>query len=834
MAMPARDGLSGAEAALRLRQHGFNELPQAARRSLWRIIAEILRQPMFALLLAAGGIYAVLGEPLDGLVLLAFATLSVAITVIQETRSEHVLEALRNLASPRALVIRDGRQQRIPGREVVPGDTLLLAEGDRVPADGRLEECNDLLIDEAILTGESVPVRKSAGATPGADSISLAFAGTLVVRGTGLAQVCATGLHSELGKIGVSLEGIALEQPRLQRQLRWLVRDFAIFGAVVAIAVVLLLGWRNGEWLQALLSGIAVGMSALPEEFPLVLAVFMAMGAWRISRAHVLTRRAAAIETLGSATILCTDKTGTLTENRMQVQLLATETHVWRLGSDAALEPALPVLRAAAQASALHATDPMDQALHAASARDLAEIQAGALVQSYGLRPELLATTNVWDEGQGNFLRVFAKGAPEAIVELCRLPPERKAAILAQMDRFAREGLRLLAVAEGTFDPASGPLPAQQNGFCFSYLGLVGFADPLRAHVADAVRECQTAGIRVIMITGDHPLTAQAIARQAGIDHGEYLTGDAIEALEQEELARKIRGVSVFCRIRPTQKLRIVEALKADGEIVAMTGDGVNDAPAMKAAHIGVAMGGRGTDVAREAAALVLLDDNFVSLITTIRLGRRIYDNMQKAIQYIVAVHIPIAGLAVLPLMLGLPAMLTPIQIAFLEMVIDPACSIVFESEPAEADIMRRRPRDPAAPLLSKRLAIWAAMQGLAALALVAVILFAGIRSGMTETTLRAMVFTALVAANLALILVNRPFLPSLRAALAPSNSTLGILAALVLALLAVALTWAPARLLFHFGSLSASQLAACVVGAGSLVVFLEICKRLMAAIPER
>ena len=829
---PDRDGLSSAQAALRLRQHGFNELPRAARRSLWRIALEILRQPMFALLLTAGVIYAVLGEPLDGLVLLAFATLSVAITIIQESRSETVLEALRNLASPRALVIRDGRQLRIPGREVVPGDLLLLAEGDRVPADGLIEDCNDLLVDEAILTGESVPIRKSAGApsAPGQDNLARAFAGTLVVRGTGLARVTATGLTSELGKIGISLQGITMEQPRLQRQLRWLVRDFAIFGAIVAIAVVLLLGWRNGEWLQALLGGIAVGMSALPEEFPLVLAVFMAMGAWRISRANVLTRRAAAIETLGSATVLCTDKTGTLTENRMQVQLLATGTDVWRLGADAGLDQTRPVLRAAARASALHPTDPMDQALQAAIARDGAEATHGVLVQSYALRPDLLAMTNVWDGADDGNYQVFAKGAPEAIVELCHLPPDQKSAVFAQMDQFAREGLRLLAVAQSRFDPAGGALPASQSGFSFSYLGLVGFADPLRAHVPEAVRDCRAAGIRVIMITGDYPLTAQAIARQAGLDHAQFLTGDAVEAMDQEELAQQIRAVSVFCRIRPAQKLRIVKALKADGEIVAMTGDGVNDAPAMKAAHIGVAMGGRGSDVAREAASLVLLDDNFVSLVSTIALGRRIYDNMQKAIQYIVAVHIPIAGLAVLPLVLGLPAMLTPIQIAFLEMVIDPACSIVFESEPAEADIMRRRPRDPAAPLLSNRLAIWAAMQGLAALALVALVLFAGLRSGMAETQLRAMVFTALVSANLGLILVNRSFLPSLGAALAPNNRSLGILAALVILLLALALSWEPARALFHFGRLGMGQLIPCVAGAVLLVLLLEGGKRLIAA----
>ena len=831
-----REGLSSAEAAQRLRQHGFNELPRAARRSLWQIALDVLRQPMFALLLAAGALYAVLGEPLDSLVLVAFATLSVGITIIQETRSENVLEALRNLSSPRALVIRDGRQQRIPGREVVPGDLLLLAEGDRVPADGLIEECNDLLVDEAILTGESVPVRKAAGqmparSAPGAENLSLAIAGTLVVRGTGLTRVTATGLRSELGKIGVSLQGIVLEQPRLQRQLRWLVRDFAIFGAVVSVAVVLLLGWRNGDWLEAFLGGIAVGMSALPEEFPLVLAVFMAMGAWRISRAHVLTRRAAAIETLGSATVLCTDKTGTLTENRMQVQLLATETHVWRLGSDTAPEPTMPVLYAAGRASALHPTDPMDQALQAAIAKNatLAGIPEVALVQSYGLRPDLLAMANVWDGGEDGDQPVFAKGAPETIAELCHLSPERKAAIFEQIDIFAREGLRLLAVAQSSFDPASGLLPIDQTGFSFSYLGLVGFADPLRAHVPEAVLECRAAGIRVIMITGDYPLTAQAIARQAGLDHNEYLTGDSVEAMDPEELARKIRTVSVFCRIRPAQKLRIVEALKADGEIVAMTGDGVNDAPAMKAAHIGVAMGGRGTDVAREAASLVLLDDNFVSLATTIRLGRRIYDNMQKAIQYIVAVHIPIAGLAVLPLVLGLPAMLTPIQIAFLEMVIDPACSIVFESEPEEADIMRRTPRDPAAPLLSNRLASWAALQGLAALGLVSLVLFVGIRGGMADPELRAMVFTSLVAANLGLILVNRSFLPSLRAALSPANRSLGVLVAIVLALLTLALSWTPAIALFHFGRLGPGQVIPCVAGALLLVVLLEGCKWLMS-----
>lgn len=812
-------GLSAREAALRLKRFGPNELPSPERRDLLRIILGIVRQPMFALLLGGAAVYLLLGEGLDAGVLAVFATLSVSIGIVQESRSETVLQSLRGLANPRALVVRDGRRERIAGRDLVPGDIVILAEGDRLPADALLLRGEGLLADESLLTGESVPVRKRPGdhapAAPGGEDLPFLFAGTLIVRGSGLARVTATGLASEMGKIGKALQSIRMEQPHLERQLRWLVRDFALAAATVTALVVLLSGLSRGAWLEALLAGIAIGMSMLPEEIPLVLAVFMAMGAWRISRAGVLTRRAAAIETLGSATVLCTDKTGTLTENRMAVEMVvAGDGTLWRQGAPGA--PATEsVLRAALGASAVLPTDPMDRAIHEVAA---GPVPSGALLKSYGLTPELPATTNLWD---GPEIVACAKGAPEAIAALCRLSAEARERLMREVDGFAAQGIRLLAVAEARLAREAPPPPSQCD-IPFAYLGLVGFADPLRATVPAAVRECREAGIRVIMITGDYPATARAIAAQAGIDGGAVLTGEALEAMDDAALAAAMRGTSVFARIRPQQKLRLVEALKRDGEIVAMTGDGVNDAPAMKAAHIGIAMGGRGTDVAREAAALVLLKDDFASIVATIRLGRRIYDNLRKSIEYIVAVHIPIAGLALLPLVLGLPLMLYPIQIALLEMVIDPACSVVFEAEREERDVMRRPPRRPDTPVLPRRAALWAALQGAVALAIVAAALLLGDARAMAADELRALAFAVLVTMNIGLILVNRSFRSSLREAVLRPNRTLWLLVSGVLAVLAAALYWPPAQRLFHFGPLRLDDLAFCLMGGVLLIGALE------------
>lgn len=796
-------GLSHEEAARRLIVEGPNQLPKPNKRNFLRILLDVLREPMFSLLIVGGVIYWLLGDTTEAVLLLIFASISVSITLIQESRSERMLESLRDLASPRALVIRGGERKHIAGTEVVRDDVIVLNEGDRVAADSLLLSATELLVDESLLTGESVAVSKIAAdavAVPSGENTRI-YAGTLVVRGTGIAQVSAIGLNTEMGHIGHALSSIDVEQAHLQKQLRWLVRDFSIIGGIAALVVVVLYGLLRGSWLEAILSGIAIGMSLLPEEFPLVMAVFMAMGAWRISQARVLTRRAAAIETLGATTVLCTDKTGTLTQNRMTLMALVGTSQRWLATAQQELsESDKTLLNAALLACPLMPSDPMDMAIHklAESHSELTAVRNAPLLRAYGLRPDLFATTNILQCDGESEPQAYSKGALEAIAQLCHLSPEQLAGLTVQANELASEGMRVLAVGKARV-PA-GELPESPTALQFEYVGLLAFADPLRDTVPAAVAECQSAGIRIVMITGDYPTTANAIALQAGLPPSDVLVGDDLEKLSDVELAERVKTTSIFARIRPQQKLRLVQCLKNNGEIVAMTGDGVNDAPAIKAAHIGIAMGGRGTDVAREASSMVLLDDDFGSIVKTIRLGRRIYDNLRKAIEFIVAVHIPIAGLAILPLLMGLPMILTPIHIAFLEMVIDPACSVVFEAEQEEEDVMSRPPRDPQMPLLVRERIGWAVIQGLVALVLLAGLLIGGAQMGIPEDDLRALVFGTLVLFNMGLILINRSFRASLASAFLRPNRSLWILFSAISITLAIAVGWPPAQQLFSFG----------------------------------
>ena len=817
-------GLSSHDAIARLQAEGFNELPRADRRTPVRIILEVMREPMLILLLVGGLIYLLIGDLKEALILLAFAALSVVITVVQEARTEKVLEALRDLTSPRALVIRDGRRLSIEGRDVARGDLMVLAEGDRVPADARLTESHDLQVDASLLTGESVPVHKAAGDGDGGQ----VFGGALIVRGTALAEVTATGPRSQIGRIGHSLNSLATEVPRLQTQVRRLVLMFASVGAIVCLTVVILYGLYRGGWLQAILAGIALGMSMLPEEFPVVLAVFMAMGAWRISKARVLTRRASAIETLGSATVLCTDKTGTLTENRMSLAEFRLKDGQVAQAADA-LAPAFADLAECGRlASDPHPFDPMEKAFHAFRTLNPDERTGDArLLKSYGLRPGFLVMSQVWQTGE--VITVAAKGAPEAVAILCRLTPEEIAELKIAVEAMAAQGLRVLGVARATHK--AGDLPEAQTGYDFAFLGLVGLADPLRASVPAAVSECHAAGIRVIMITGDYPSTAKAIARQAGLfasrDREDVVDGEALAAMSDAELAVCLKTATVFARIQPEQKLRLVQALKADGEIVAMTGDGVNDAPSLKAAHIGIAMGGRGTDVAREASSMVLLDDDFGSIVTAVRLGRRIYDNLRKAMAFIIAVHIPIAGLALLPLVFGLPILFGPMHIAFIEMVIDPVCSLVFEAESEENNVMQRPPRAPDAPLFSKELIEWSVLQGGLAVGLVAAIFVVALRLGMAENEVRALAFFSLIVTIVALIFVNRSYSSSILTALRRPNPALAYVLAGIVIMLAGALLVPMVRDLFRFGPLHWDDLLVSLGAGVAALALLELLKPL-------
>ncbi len=763
-------GISTAEAERRMAEDGPNELPSAKPRNLLQQTWAVIRQPMLLLLLIAGAINFLLAELVDGLILMSFVVVVIAISVIQEHRTENALAALRDLSSPRALVIRDGRRVRIPGREVVRGDTVILTEGDRVPADCVLVESVNLSVDESALTGESVPVRKSpvaagrldeAMGNPGGDATPWVFSGTLVVKGTGTALVKGTGSATQLGGIGAVLRTIETEPTPLQHEIDRLVRVIAVVGIAAAAAVVLIYGLTRGNWLEGALAGIATAMAMLPEEFPVVLTVFLALGAWRMSQRHVLTRRSPVIEALGSATVICVDKTGTLTMNSMTVRELTVGGMVHVLDQQALPERFHRLAEFAVLASPIDVFDPMDTAFRHLG--DSSETQRGhqhrdrELLREYPLSDELLAVSYVWRSPDAQQVLVAAKGAPEAIAELCRLSAEQRTELTRQVESATANGQRVLAVAGAELLPEQ-ELPGDQRGFDLEFLGLAALHDPVRPGVADAIAECARAGVRTVMITGDYPGTALAIAREIGLDGaGGCITGPELQSMSDEELANRIRTVNVFARMVPQQKLRLIRALKVNGEIVGMTGDGVNDAPALRAADIGIAMGARGTDVAREAAALVITDDDFASIVGGIRQGRGIFDNLRKAMSYIIAVHIPIFGMALIPVFVAdWPLVLLPVLIAFLELIIDPACSIVFESEQIDPRIMDQPPRGRGEPMFGVRVLTIAVLQGVSVLATVLGVYLWTVLGGRGDEVVRSATFVTLVIGNLALILVNR------------------------------------------------------------------------------
>ena len=834
MVLPTADeGLSAAQAAQRLLDDGPNVLPGEQRRGLRAIVHETLQEPMFMLLLAAGALYLVLGDLQEGMILFGLVLVVLALTLYQEGKTEHALAALRDMTSPRARVLRDGQLQRIAGVDVVCGDILLLAEGDRIAADAMLLDGSDVQVDESLLTGESLPVLKLAATDSDDIAQSSLFSGTLLVGGHGSALVTATGARSEIGRIGAALETLVNERSPLKLQTARLVRVLALIALGASLFMVLAYGGLRGDWLGALLAGIALAMALLPQEFTVVLTVLPALGAWRLSKQNVLTRRIAAIETLGATSVLCADKTGTLTENRMTVTQLyvpgnapaGRESLAVDYDGTAQLPEAFHTLvEYSILASMADPFDPMEKAFHRLGQHFLKDTEHlhrdWTLLQEYGLTPQLRAMSHVWkaleSDGQGHV--VAAKGAPEAIIDLCHLDAAAQAPISAAVDAMAAKGLRVLGVAQARF--VGDQWPAGEHDFEFEFVGLLGLADPLRAEIREAVAECRSAGIRVVMITGDYPATAHAIALQAQLDVSQpdqLLTGDELARLSDAELCQRMKRVSVCARIAPQQKLRIVQALKANSEIVAMTGDGVNDAPALKAAHVGVAMGGRGTDVAREAASIVLLDDNFASIVRAVRLGRRIFDNLRKSMSYILAVHVPIAGMALMPVLLGWPTVLFPLHIAFLELVIDPACSMVFENEPSEADVMRRPPRDAQAPLFAGMTLALALLQGLGVLAVV-LGAYAWSSSWLTEPAARAFAFSTLVAGDVALILSNRTGSATLWASLRVPNRTLWAVIGITLGLLGLTLYLPWLTKLFFFAPLSGPDLLA-ALGLGLLSV---------------
>jgi P-type Ca2+ transporter type 2C len=830
-------GLSEEEVARRLADEGPNELPSARKRGPFHIALEVIREPMFMLLIACGSLYLILGDVKEALLLLGFVFVVAGITFFQERKTERALEALRDLSSPRALVIRSGEKKRIAGREVVRGDLLVLSEGDRVPADSILLLSTSLSVDESLLTGESVSVSKGPAngpmdlGRPGGDNTPFLFSGTLVVQGQGIAEVRATGSRTEIGKIGKALQVLEVESSPLQSQTGKLVRLFAFIGLGMCSAVVLVFGLLRGDWLKGLLAGLTLGMAMLPEEFPVVLTIFLALGAWRLSRHNVLTRRIPAVETLGATSALCVDKTGTLTLNQMSVADLSVGDEVLEIDSKGARLPEKfhPIVEFAILASPVDPFDPMEKAMKELGERALAHTEhlhtGWELQREYPLSRELLSMSRVWQSTDRSEFIIAAKGAPEAIADLCHLSDSERSVLARRIGVLAEKGRRVLGVARATFQ-SNGFLPEVQHDFDFEFLGLLGLADPVRPGVSEAIAECKKAGIRVIMITGDYPGTAQSIAREIGLQNAsEVISGPALDAMSDEVLADRVKIVNLFARMVPEQKLRLVQALKANGEVVAMTGDGVNDAPALKAAHIGVAMGSRGTDVAREAGSIVLLDDAFESIVKGVRTGRRIFNNLKRAMLYIFVVHVPIAGLSLVPVLLGWPLMLLPVHIVFLELIIDPACTVVFEAEREESGIMSHPPRRLSDSLFGARSLVLGLIQGGIVLSVDLALLFWALPI-YGEQVARASAFTAMILCNLGLILLSRAGKRTILETLVSPNVPQAWITIGSLALLGLALFIPWPQKIFMFGPIPPEVLGLSVVAAFVSLAAANIARR--------
>jgi len=760
-------GLNPKDVAARLISEGYNELPSSKPKGVWQIAMGVIKEPMFLLLVACGSLYLILGDIQEGLMLLGFVFVVMGIEFYQEKKTEKALDALKDLASPRALVIRGGETIRIPGREVVVGDIIVLQEGDRVPADARVLSSVNLLADESLLTGEPVPVRKREWKEddltfiPGGDDIPVVYSGSMIVQGNGIVSVTATAMQTEIGKIGKALESVKEEPTRLKREMGTLVKRLAIIGITLCILVIAIYTMTRGDLLKGFLAGITLAMAMLPEEFPVVLTIFLALGAWRMSKKNVLTRKPAAVETLGSATVLCTDKTGTLTQNRMTVTRLfnGKDFHTVIPGGDSP-DPFHEIIEYGILSSQANPFDPMERAIINTGDQFLVNTEHihtdWAMEKEYPLSRDLLAMSRVFSNTGSKEKVIAAKGAPEAIFDLCHLNKSVTEIYEKAIADMASAGLRVLGVARALLTP--GNLPEIQHDFDFEFVGLIGLSDPVRENVPAAVSECYKAGIRVIMITGDYPVTATNIGREIGIRNPELcITGPELQAMTEDELCERIREVNIFARVVPEQKLKIVNALKRNNEIVAMTGDGVNDAPALKASNIGIAMGEKGTDVAREASSLVLMDDNFASIVGAVKMGRRIFDNLQKALGYIFAIHVPIAGLSLIPVLFAdLPLILWPVHIVFLELIIDPACSIIFEAEREEKNVMSRPPKDIDEPFFGAKKILLSCTQGIGILVISLLVYFTGIRMGYTENAVRTLTFVTLIASNIAVILSNR------------------------------------------------------------------------------
>lgn len=752
-------GLNSSQVLERKLRYGDNKLIPDKKENLFLKLLEVLKEPMFLFLTIAAIIYFILGEPRDAVIMIIFVIGMVGIDVIQEWKTDKTLNALKNLSAPNITVIRDRKETVIKSYDLLPGDLMIITEGVKVPADGKILKLNDLCIDESSLTGESKVIWKRDYDDENNKEHwkrNYCYAGTLVIQGSATVLVEKIGAETEYGKIGTNVVEAPEKPTPMQKQIRKLIKVCGII-AVGLCAAVFIISYLNFSYLpfvdrviESILSSVTLAMAMIPEEILVILTVFLSMGAWRIARKKAVVRKVSSVETLGEVSVLCVDKTGTITMNKMSVS------QTWALNYDIK-----ELIRVMGMACETDAYDPMEQAmLKYCEELNITknELFSGELVTEYSFTTERKMMGHVWDrEGEG--IIVAAKGSPEKILTLCSLSDSERKEIEEKIFEISSNGNRVIAVGKMMID-SKEEVPSNIYDCKLEFLGLIGLQDPPREGIKKDIKNCLNAGIRVVMITGDNGITASSIAKQVGIPHSKsIITGDELSNMSDEELKSKVKDVSIFSRVIPEHKMRIVKALKENGEIVAMTGDGVNDAPALKYADIGIAMGKRGSEVSREAADLVLLDDNFSTIINTIRDGRRIYDNIRKAIGYAITIHLPIALSSLIAPLLGINArflLLLPVHVVLLELIIDPTCSIVLERQPAEDDIMVRKPRNPKESIVNSKLIIKSIVQGVILFAAAFIVYYIELKvNNVSDNIARSMGLSILILSNIFLVQVN-------------------------------------------------------------------------------
>lgn len=745
-------GLNSEEVEKLQKKYGMNELVSQEKPNMLKKFLGVFKEPMFLLLLIAATVYFLLGAPKDGAIMLVFVGFVASITFIQEWKTEKTMNALKDLTSPKVNTLRNGKNILIKSTELVPGDVVFLSEGERIPADCIVLEPSNFSVDESILTGESEYVMK-VSTTQSEKSTDywkkdILYAGTLCVFGKCTAIVKFTGINTEYGKIGKAISEAKDEPTPLQKKVSILVKNIAIAGVILCISVMVASYFYSFDILNSILSGISLAMAIIPEEFPVVLTVFLSMGAYRLAKNNTLMRKISAVETLGSATVLCVDKTGTITQNKMKVKSIYSDGGIFN-NEDLKNQELSDLMVLSCEKDPY---DPMEKAiLEAANLSQLETVYKYDLSKKIAFDSKTKRMANIYIKDNKYYVAV--KGSAETVLGLCNLDKQTMDEINIEIDKMASNGLRVLALADCTSEEVYEDLECYE----LTFKGLVGLQDPPKDGVEEAIKLCKKAGIRVVMITGDYSKTAMAIGEEIGLKFTDkVIVGNEIDSLSENELCEVVKSCDVFSRVIPEQKMKIVKALKKNGEIVAMTGDGVNDAPALKSADIGIAMGKRGTEVAKEAADMILMDDNFTTIVKSVKDGRRVYDNIRKAMVYILIIHIPIAAMAMFAPLFNLPPLLLPMHIMLLELIIDPTCSIVFEGEPAEANIMENPPRPPQEPLLTRSLTIKVVLQGIIMFLAAFMPFHYMIDLGISSEYARSFSLITFIVANVTLVLVNR------------------------------------------------------------------------------